>query len=262
MSRLAILLLASISAPLTAAADTPAAEAKHHVARATAFHQEGQFDQALLELKTAYALDPRPPLLFAMGQLHVRLGECSQAIAYYQRFLATRPARDPAALATEAIETCRTAPPPADPVPAPAPTLVAPPEPAPAPVTLTPPPPADTQVAVHAMPRAKPAWYENHVADALVVSGVVSGAAALFVLRSAHADRDAADTGLAYGAYEDQIAAARTKQTISIVLGVSGAALIAAGGVHFWLSNRGARDHGVQIAPARGGGTVSWSGRF
>jgi len=256
MSRLAILLFASISAPLTAAADTPAVEAKHHVTRATELHKEGQFAQALLELKTAYALDPRPPLLFAMGQLHVRLGECSQAIAFYERFLATRPARDPAALATEAIETCRTAPPPAE--PAPAPTIVAPP----APVTLTTPEPAATPVAVPAMPRATPAWYENYLADALVVSGVVSGAAALLVLRSAHADRDAADTGLAYGAYEEQIAAARTKQTISIVLGVSSAALIAAGGVQLWLSSRGAGDHGVQIAPARGGGTVSWSGRF
>ncbi|MEO7094086.1 MAG: tetratricopeptide repeat protein [Polyangiales bacterium] len=99
--------------PATAFADDPKAEAKAHIERASALHEEGKHVEALAELKTAYALDPQPQLLFAMGQSHVQLGECTQAISYYQRFLAAKPSAAQARVTNEAIEACKTNPPPA-----------------------------------------------------------------------------------------------------------------------------------------------------
>src|SRR5262245_53090659 len=91
----------------------PKREARQHVERATQHHKAGEFAEALEELETAYKLDPKPDLLYAIGQVHVKLGQCTEAIRFYERFLATRPARGAASLARQAIQVCKTAPPPA-----------------------------------------------------------------------------------------------------------------------------------------------------
>jgi tetratricopeptide (TPR) repeat protein len=97
-----------------AAAD-PKTDAKEHFAKASSAHKEGRFSDALNELTIAYALDPKPELLYAIGQIHVKLGQCPQAITFYQRFLASNPKPEQAALARKAIEVCKTNPPPAEP---------------------------------------------------------------------------------------------------------------------------------------------------
>jgi hypothetical protein len=61
---------------------------------------------------TAYALDPRPELLYAIAQVHVKLGECPQAITFYERFIASNPKPEHVARARQAIEVCKTNPPP------------------------------------------------------------------------------------------------------------------------------------------------------
>lgn len=262
MSLRLLTVLALVGAPLVATADSPKIEARQHVARATELHKAGQFEDALLELKTAYALDPQPQLLFAMGQLHVRLGQCGQAISFYERFLATRPSRDTASLANEAIETCRTAPPEPAPVLAPIPVgaHVAPPS-----IDVSPPaaPVAERPAPARSTPPREPApWYSNYVAGGLVAGGVASGVAALVVYSIARRDRDRADTITDYEAYEHAIDGVQTKQTFSIVLGVAAAALITTGGIQYWRSHRREHDRGVQVAPTRGGGMVTWSGGF
>src|SRR4051812_36772760 len=81
--------LALAVAPATAHADA-AADSKAHVARATQAHKDGRFDDARAELEAAYGLTPRPDLLYALGQVHAKLGRCSDATAYYKRFAATQ----------------------------------------------------------------------------------------------------------------------------------------------------------------------------
>ena len=234
-------------------------KAAQHIARATTLHQEGAFGEALDELKTAYALHPQPPLLFAMGQLHVQLGECTQAITYYERFLATGPARSQASLATQAIETCKTDPPvierrsstadkdaPSGSSVEVASSIEAPPR-----VVSTP-----------AVQAARRPWYDNYVADGLVAGGVVASIAGLVVYRGASVQRDEADALTDYQAYAAQIDSARSQRDVALVLGVTGAALIAAGSVYFVLSDRGGREPAVLVAPGADGGVVSWSGRW
>jgi tetratricopeptide (TPR) repeat protein len=105
-----------------------------HVARGRRLYDQGDFLHARDELIAAYQLEPRPELLFALGQIELQLGRFAQAIDDYQRFIATNPAADQIALAQQAIGAARArlaekpAPPPRlDPRPA------APPRPPPQP---------------------------------------------------------------------------------------------------------------------------------
>lgn len=234
------------------------AEARVHVARATELHNASRFREALDELKTAYALDPAPSLLYAMGQIHVSLGECEQAIVFYERFLATKPSARSAALATEAIETCKmNPPPPVAGAPAEPPARAVIPRPI---IKVVMPPPPPPPRAVEARP-ARP-WYTDHVGNALVASGVITGVASLVVYRSAVGDRDNANASASYDTYAALIDQAHTKRAYAIGLGVGGAALATAGVLHFVLSSRDTSDRGVLIQPSRSGAAMSWVGRF
>lgn len=97
-----------------ASADSKA-DSQQHFVLASAAHKEGRFRDAVRELMTAYAFDPRPELLYAIGQVHVKLGECPQAITFYQRFLESKPKPEQALRAQKAIQICETNPPPAEP---------------------------------------------------------------------------------------------------------------------------------------------------
>jgi len=242
--------LAIIASSQRASAD-PKTEAKQHVDRATELHAQGKFAQALDELKTAFSLDPRPELLYAMGQLHVLLGECPQATTYYQRYLATKPDPNTANAAIEAIQVCKTNPPPATadvPVPA-----------GDNPPVIDKPSPPDTPAPRSATP--KRAWYGDYLADGLVVGGAAAGVVAVLEYRSAVQNRDHADAATNFQSYVDLVDRAHSQRATAIVFGAAGAALVAAGGLHYMLTDRRAR-HAVSIGPSHGGGIVTWTGWF
>ncbi len=237
-----LLVVATMILGARVAAADPRAEAHQHVERATALHKEGRFADALVELDAAYALDPQPQLQFAMGQLHARLGECREAIAAYDRFLATHPARGPAAMATEAMAACKPAAPAiVEHLPTPTTVIALPPVPA-APVRVT---------VVHTRP-----WYTDRVGDALVVAGLATGVAAGFTYHRALGERDAADATSSYAMYAAQIDRAHTDRSYAVALGVAGAALLVIGGLHYALADRHHTE--VTLAP----GTIALGGRF
>jgi hypothetical protein len=236
-----------------AMADDSKAEAKQHVDRATQFHNDGKLAASLDELKTAYALDPQPQLLFAMGQIHVQLGECPQAIVYYERFLATKPSADAATVTREAIETCKTNPPPA------IQTRQAPAEPVAAPAT--PAAPIAAPVAVQATTTPRAPWYKDYVGDGLVAGGVVAGVVGIVLYRSALSVRDDADHATDYQTFSSLVDRAHSRQTTALVVGIGGAALVVAGAVHLVL-HRGQHEVSVVAGTAGTGASVVWSGRF
>jgi tetratricopeptide (TPR) repeat protein len=256
--RLFVMAALTLIAPSQRAAADPRAEAKQHVERATELHDQGKFAQALDELKTAFSLDPKPELLYAMGQIHVSLGQCSQAITYYQRYLATKPAPNTANAAIEAIEACKTSPPPpadgalgsGDNATPPATTTSSPQD---TPGSL--PPPPEAPVA------RRRAWYGDYVADAMVAGGVAAGVAGIFEYRSAVQSRNRADAASNFQGYVDLVDRAHSQQTKAIVFGAAGAALVMAGGLHYVLTDRRAR-HTVAIGPSKGGAVVTWNGWF
>jgi len=88
---------------------TPAAAqtADDHLARVRTLYDQGDFIHARDELLAAYQLEPRPELLFALGQVELNLGHFAPAITYYEQFIATNPAADQIALAQQAIGAAR-----------------------------------------------------------------------------------------------------------------------------------------------------------
>lgn len=238
------LIVAVLAMPLAASADSRS-EARDHIAKATELHKQNKFAEALAELQTAYALDPQPQLLFAMGQLHVALGQCQDAIPFYERFLATHPGDDAAGATREAIDACKKNPPPAV-------TEPTPPEP-------TPQPQPQPQPVAHPSSEGRP-WYGDTLADGLVIGGVVSGVVAIVMYRNATSARDDADHAATYDAYGTLIDRAKTDRTYAIIAGVASAALIAGGATHYVLT----RDRSVDVAvvPTHGGAALGIAGRF
>lgn len=78
-----------------------------HLARVRQFYDQGDFVKARDELLAAYKLEPRPELLFALGQVELNIGHYEKAIDYYERFIASEPGPDQVALAQQAIGAAR-----------------------------------------------------------------------------------------------------------------------------------------------------------
>lgn len=79
--------------------------ARAHYERGVGLFDEGQFAAALAEFEAAYAIEPRPALLFNIGQMHARLGhavESADALERYVREMGdTLPAERRALVETE-----------------------------------------------------------------------------------------------------------------------------------------------------------------
>ena len=244
---LVLLLLALTGAPGTAHADAKV-EAQARMQRATELYQEGKYAEALSELTIAYTLDPRPEMLYAIGQMHVQLGNCPQAILFYERFLTTNPDSVPAAAATEAIETCRQTP-----------DAVSKPEPSPPTGQPQPPRPTDQPPRPTDQPGR---WYADKLGGVLLGGGGVLGLVAVLTYASARSDLDEAEAASDYQAHVDLVDGAHSKRTIAAVLGAVALGATGAAVTRYVLVRRAAGSTTVGVAPARGGGLVTWSGRF
>ncbi|HWO26277.1 MAG TPA: hypothetical protein VNO30_46435 [Kofleriaceae bacterium] len=236
-----LVLLALAAAPRAAHADAKT-EARARMEKATELYGQARYADALNELTIAYVLDPQPAALYAIGQMHVQLGNCQHAVLFYERFLSTNPDATPAAAAQEAIDTCKTKP---DAVPKPA-------EPKQPVAPMAPPPPRS------------PPWYTDKLGYALASGGVVLGAAGLVAYMSARSDLDDAEAVTSYQEHADLVDGAHKKRTLGAVLGAVGVGLVGAGVTRFVLVRRAgsASPVGVGVAPSPGGGLVTWSGRF
>jgi tetratricopeptide (TPR) repeat protein len=237
----------------------PKAEAKDHVARGAIAFDAQHYDEALKELTLAYALAPDPQLLYAIGQVHVKLGDCEAAATFFRRFLSTKPDARDARVVSEAIAACKDHPPPHEAAPPPQPAP--PPSPPPSP---PPPPPQPVVVASPPAPAPAPvarAWYRDAIGDALVAAGIVAGGVAAFEYASARTSRDDADDARTYGAVQAKLDDASRDQKIAIGFAAGGGALVVAGILKLALSG-GSDEHAIAVAPIHGGSVVSWARRF
>jgi hypothetical protein len=259
-----------------------------HIAKATKAHRDGRFDDARVELEAAYALDPQPDLLYAIGQVHAKLGNCSAAITYYKLFVAVQKDPQVARVIDQAISACKPAPAPAGQPPPPD----APPRPdaSPAPVGIRATPPRDHErppaqkpalpgdQAPSPAPGSKPftrtppasaarhaPWYQDKLGDVLVLGGVAATVVGLIEYRGALSDLDAAEdraSTTSLTRYHELVDNANSKHTMSIVLTGAGASLIVAGILRYALHDRTEDTSTVGVAPAHGGGVVTYGGRF
>jgi tetratricopeptide (TPR) repeat protein len=246
------LAVAVIIAASTPAAADPKAESAALINKATEAHAAGRYDEALHDLTLAYALVPDPELLFAIGQVHMKLGDCASATTFYERFIATKSDAKEIAIARKAITTCKDHPPEKP---------VAPPPPPPADEPKQPAPPKPIDVAAAPLPRiATRPWYRDWIGDTLVIAGVGVGVAAALEYRSALASRDGADTASSYASYRDLLDRAHDRRNVAVGLAAGGGALVLIGVVHFVVAG-GSSEVRVAVAPA-GGPLVTWAGHF
>jgi hypothetical protein len=78
--------------PKLAIAD--AAQARVHFDRGRTFFDVNEHRKAIAEFKAAHIEKPDPAFLYNIAECHRRLGEGSDALLFYRRFLATAPAGD------------------------------------------------------------------------------------------------------------------------------------------------------------------------
>jgi len=218
-----------------------AAPEPDHLAAATAAHSAGKLGDAQAELVVAYTLDPKPDILYALGQVHVQRGTCTDAIAYYERFLAARPEGGPADQAKQAIESCKANPH----------GVVA---------TPTTPPPLDLPKPPE--PRDRAPFYKDIVFDALVGAGIACVVVGGIEYKAALGKLDDADHAATYPQQQALVDDAHGKRTLALAFGAGGVALLGAGVVRFVLHGRAEAAGGVAVVPSARGSFVTWSRRF
>ncbi len=211
-------------------------ETRRRIELATKLHEAGEYAQARSELAVAYSLEPDPSLLFAIGQLHVKLAQCDQAILYYDRFITANPELAAAAGANEAVEVCKTSL--ATPVAAPM-----------APVRA----PGDA---------GPPPWYLDKVGLGLAAGGAVLAIVGASRYRSALGDLDGAEAALTHAQHAKLVASAHSKRTYAAVFATGAAVLTGAAVVRFVMQRRTRESQDVTLVPTDGGGMVTWGGSF
>src|SRR3954447_19223195 len=80
--------------PLSRLALADAAGARVHFERGRTFFEVDEYRKAIAEFKAAHIEKPDPAFLYNIAECHRRLGEVSDALVFYGRFLATTPAGD------------------------------------------------------------------------------------------------------------------------------------------------------------------------
>lgn len=193
--------------------------------RARELYAHGDFAQAREALLAAYERDPRPALLFALGQVELKLGHYQAAIDYYERFTATDPDPSQAALAEQAIGAARMA------------LSRPPPQPQPQPAT----------------PRRPPQREFDKLDSALVLGGGLAAAASgiLFYEMSQLAN----DRSGTLAAYQHRVDRARLARVGGVAVAATGAIAIAAALVR-WRLHLVDTEVEIQVAPTGVGVTV------
>lgn len=255
----------ALAAPRRADAN-PKQEAKEHIERATKAHKAGDLEKALKELLAAYGLDPQPQLLYAIGQIHTKLGQCSDASDAYLRFLASGTDARTAQVVKQAIDACKPAA-----TAEPAPDTEEPPLPAGKAEPAKPPPaPPPKQAAEARLPEAPPPpppgggtpWYRDVLGGVLVLGGLTSIALGGLAYRAAVTDLDTAEAAPDHQQYTKLIEGAETKRLAGVALVSGGVVFVTAGILRFMLRDNRAESRRVGIAPARSGGLVTWTRSF
>ena len=261
----------------TAFADAKATRrAKEHIAKGTKAYQAGRYEDARKEFATAYSLDPQPSLLFALGDVNVKLGRCEAAITFLEKYLETKPEESQTIAANDALAACNATPSqPAEPAADEAqieidPGKVEPPPPTgpavpgehdkelPPGIVKRDVAPAAAPMTVDETPSER-AWYLDPVGLAMCGGGalaVVTGAVVLGVAVGKSEEASAAQS------YEDALGLrdqANTMGVVAIISASVGVALIG-GGTYFYMQRRA--ETRVTAAPTTNGAIIGLTGRF
>ena len=230
-----------------APADELDPEAKQSFDRGIASYKDKDYAEAIEELRTAYALDPQPLILFAWAQAERLYGRCSRATKLYKRFLKSRPSEQQTEAARTAVDRCKGQPD----------TATGDPEeetPEKTAAVSTPEPVEE----VAPEPEPEPVKKQRNIDGAgigMLAGGVVLGAIGTGLLASGQSKAKAAADGAgSYEEYADDAGQVRKLRISGGVLAGVGGALILAGIVKLIVHARQPRhDVSFWTAPAGAG---------
>jgi len=278
----------------------PKQQAKAHIAKATKAHEAGKFELALTELQAAYKLDPQPELLYAIGQVYSKLGKCDEAEEHFKKFKAATKDPQVKKVVDEAIESCKPFDEPKKEEPKKElkkeepkkeelkkeePKKEEPKKEEPKkeePEQINEPdheePLAKKEEPKKEEPKKRPfseaharheeshaegsPFYKDWIGDALVVVGVGAGVFGAIQYSGARSDLDNAELANTQDEYRSLVDSAGSKRNKAVIFGAGGTVLIGVGVVHYMLHGRHTETRRVGVVPAKGGGFVTWTGRF
>lgn len=210
--------------------------------RGRAFHDAGDYNNAIAAFTQAYVIAPSPALLFNLAQAYRLQGNCDDAALMYRRFLATNPEPEQRALAEAhlaSVERCLHKIALHIPVETPSGRLVAA-------------PPSEPLVSLRAAPVVSHrAQIEKDIGVGLAISGGASLAVAAYYAVQAHDAANDVAAAYARGGKWQQIAPiderGQSAATRAKLFGAGGAVGLAGGIVTYLL---GRHDEGPPITVA------------
>jgi tetratricopeptide (TPR) repeat protein len=220
-----------------------------------AFHDAGDYGNAIIAFKEAYVMAPSAGLLFNLAQAYRLAGNCDDAALMYRRYLATGPGVEGRTIAEGHLETVERCSHKA--------ALGIPQDPG-THVTIKTDRASGSLFATS--PPAGRARLEKTVGLGLVVSGGVALALATYYGFEAHSAAADVESGYAMGAkwkdLQDIDARGERAETFAKVFGIGGGVAVAGGVALYLLGRSTERMAPIAIAPTKQGATVSASWRF
>jgi hypothetical protein len=261
-----IVALAVAFAPIAARADRAGgigptavpAKARTLAERGRAYHDAGDYANAITAFTQAYVIAPSPALLFNLAQAYRLQGDCEDAALMYRRYLSTNPSpagRGLAEMHLATVERCVHMR-----------SLNIPTE-TPASRPVAPPPRQKLKVAMSGTQPApsRRAQLEKDVGIGLVLGGSVALAAATYYTVAAHNASNDVASAYAMGAKWKDIAPiderGKTAATRAKILGAGGVLGIA-GGVVTYLIGRHTERIPLAVASTRHGVELGMSWAF
>ena len=211
-------------------ADSPADQAKAHLAVAQRMFAVQQYDQAVAELQQAYVLDPKPEYLYALAQALRLSGDCPGAVRAYSQYLKTRPLEAEAEKARTNIERCNS-----EPAPAPVP------EPPSVPAHGITPPPSVAPAGAEGQ-RDRGGWKHDYLGHALVGGGVALGVVGTVLYVAGGSTIDFINSAPSYDVYvmrRGDLDGAKLKQRLGVSGMVAGGLLVIGGIAHYAMHGDG-----------------------
>jgi tetratricopeptide (TPR) repeat protein len=220
-----------------------------------AYHDAGDYGNAIIAFKEAYVMAPSPGLLFNLAQAYRLAGNCDDAALMYRRYIATGPSLEGRTIAEGHLATVERCTHKA--------SLGIPQDPG-THVTIKTDRASGSLFATS--PRAGRARLEKTVGLGLVIGGGVALAVATYYGFEAHSSAQDVEKGYAMGAkwkdLADIDARGERAATFAKVFGIGGGVAVA-GGVALYLIGRSTEQMApIAIAPTKQGATVSASWRF
>ena len=260
--RAALFIAVALAAlPGVASADEPSApevippKARALAMQGRAYHDAGDYGNAIIAFKEAYVMAPSPGLLFNLAQAYRLAGKCDDAALMYRRYIATGPSAEGKSIAEghlATVERCTHKE-----------SLGIPQDPG-TPVRI------ETSRASGSLfatsPQARRARLEKNIGLGFVVGGGVALAVATYYGLEARESANEVEDGYAKGAkwkdLEDIDARGERAAMLSKVFAIGGGVAVV-GGVALYLLGRSSEHMApIAVAPTKTGATVSASWRF